>query len=175
MEITNRILKKILRNCRRNQADLVEQAAADAILLAFPFDEQQQNIAYRVFAPVLKSPTVKSCGLIVESGNQVLANIPPEKLLLLTLPENILKEPLLDENISRQLRRFRFAVALDLNPELHPYNAAAVLQSSAAKRIGFLTEFSDHFYNIQISKKVSDPIESSYRIMLDLVRDTGLL
>lgn len=175
MEITNRILKKILRDCRRNQPDSAAETGRTAILLTFPFDAQQQQIAYRVFAPVLKSPAVSSCNLIAKSGLDILTDIPPEKQLLLTLPENILKEPLLDAAISQQLQRFRFAVALDLNPELHPYNAAAVLQSGAPKRIGFLTEYADYFYNIQISKKSSDPIESSYRIMLDLVRDTGLI
>jgi len=174
MNVTNRVLKKILRDCKRSGEDLFVSGEADTIMIAFPFNEQHQSIAYRVFAPVLKSEDVKTCCLIAEKNRGFLEEIKTTQIIGLTIPEDLQKQPLLGESVNQQLRQCRIAVALDLNAEFHPYTAGAVLKSRANRRIGFLTEYSDHFFNIQISKKEEDPIESSYRYMLSLIRDSGL-
>jgi len=175
MTITNRVLKKILRDCKRFGENVSAAVDADTILIAFPVNEQHQNIAYRVFAPILKAESVKTCCLIAETNRGLLEDIQTSQIIDLTIPEELQKQPLLSETVNQQLRQFRVAVALDLNADFHPYTAAAVLKSRALRRIGFLTEYSDLFFNIQISKKVEDPIESSYRYMLSLIRDSGLL
>lgn len=174
MNVTNRLLKKILRDCKRSGKDLSASGEADTILLAFPFNEQHQSIAYRVFAPILKADGVKTCCLIAEKNCGFLEDLKTTRIINLTIPEDLQKQPLLSEFVNQELRQCRVAVALDLNAEFHPYTAGAVLKSRASRRIGFLTEYSDHFFNIQISKKDEDPIESSYRYMLGLIRDSGL-
>ncbi|MDO9547862.1 MAG: hypothetical protein Q7J65_02725 [Candidatus Marinimicrobia bacterium] len=175
MTVTNRVLRKILRDCKRSGENLSASGEVDTILIAFPFNEQHQNIAYRVFAPILKSDGVKTCSLIAETNRGLLKHIRTSQIIGLTIPADLQKQPLLSESVNQQLRQRRVAVALDLNSEFHPYTAAAVLKSRAARRIGFLAEYSDHFFNIQISKKGEDPIESSYRYMVGLIRDSGLL
>ncbi|MBN2601396.1 MAG: hypothetical protein JXR87_05350 [Candidatus Marinimicrobia bacterium] len=175
MTVTNRVLKKILRDCRRAGESQSVSGKADTILFAFPFQEQHQNIAYRVFAPILKAGEVKTCCLIAEANRGLLEDISTSQIIGLAVPEDLQKQPLLSDSVNQQLRQYRVAVALDLNAEFHPYTAAAVLKSRAPRRIGFLAECSDHFFNIQISKKAADPIESSYRYMVGLIRDSGLL
>ncbi len=174
MTVTNRVLKKILRDCKRFGEAVADTGDADTILIAFPFNEQHQNMAYRVFAPILKAEGVKTCSLIAETGRGLLKDIGPSQIIGLAVPEDLQKQPLLSETVNQQLHRCRVAVAVDLNADFHPYAAAAVLKSRAVRRIGFLSEYSDHFFNIQISKKREDPIESSYRYILRLIRDSGL-
>ena len=174
LTVSNRVLKKILRDCKRSAEAVSAAGDADTILIAFPFNEQHQNIAYRVFAPILKAGGVKTCSLIAETNRGLLEDISTSQIIDLTVPEDLQKQPLLSETVNQQLQQCRVAVALDLNAEFHPYTAAAVLKSRAVRRIGFLSENSEHFFNIQISKKGEDPIESSYRYMLSLIRDSGL-
>jgi len=175
MIITNRLLKKVLRDCKRFDGDQHVPGAADTILIAFPFNKQHQSIAYRVFVPILKADNLKTCCLIREADRGLLADIKTARIIELAIPEDLKKQPLLSESVNQQLREHHFAAALDLNAGFHPYTAAAVLKSRAAKRIGFRNEYSDHFYNIQISKKEEEPIESSYRYMLRFIKDSGLL
>lgn len=173
MIVSNRVIKKILHDCRPEKA-VRQTGTADTILLAFPINEQHQSIAYRVFAPVLKSAELKTCCLIKGKSRDLLDDARSNEVIELTLPENLQRQPLLSEGIRQRLQRHRYILALDLNVEFHPYTAAAVLKSGAVKRIGFRTDVSDNFFNIQISKKSDDPIESSYRYMLQLLEDSGL-
>ncbi|RKY61463.1 MAG: hypothetical protein DRP96_03140 [Candidatus Neomarinimicrobiota bacterium] len=172
MIVSKRLLKKILRDCRPGKP-VGPVNNEPAVLLAFPIDKQPQTIAYRVFAPVLKDEKIRTCCLINDANPGLLNDAKSNEVIALPATDNLQKQPLLNDDVNRQLFSYRFSAAMDLSPDFHPYTAAAVLKSGAAMRFGFRSDISDYFYNIQISKKNDDPIEASYRYMLRLLQNSG--
>jgi len=137
----------------------------------FPFDELQQKIALRIFNPIFRQYQTQCICLMPENTRSLL----PVSHLIGTIffapPADLQKEPLLPAEISGKIRERRYRIAIDLNSQFHPYSAAAVLQSDAPKRIGFRVEEADKFFNIQISRRESDPVESAYQYIFKLIAD----
>ncbi len=171
LKSSNRELNKILRDCHRFAKGKQPDPNSTEILLCFPMNEQHQSIAYRVFAPLLKSDPERILIIIPKQSRQLLSTVKDDAIIAITEPEDIRNEPLLPDSVNERLRNRPISVAVDLNTEYHPYTAAAVLKSGAIKRIGFRSEYSDYFFNIQMSKKTNDPVESSYQNIYKIILD----
>jgi ADP-heptose:LPS heptosyltransferase len=172
MKITKRLIRKILRDCQRVTSYSYQSSVPTVkLLICFPFDELQQKIALRIFNPIFKQYQTQCICLMPENARSLLPKSHAISAIFTSLPADLQKEPLLPAEISRKIKGQRYRIAIDLNPQFHPYSAAAVLQSDAPKRIGFHTEEADKFFNIQISRKESDPVESAYQYIFKLIAD----
>jgi ADP-heptose:LPS heptosyltransferase len=172
MKITKRLIRKILRDCQRvTSHSHPNSIPTTKLLICFPFDELQQKIALRIFNPIFKQYPTQCICLTPENARSLLTKSHAISAIFISPPADLQKEPLLPPEISRKIRERRYRLAIDLNPQFHPYSAAAVLQSDAPKRIGFHTEEADKFFNIQISRKESDPVESAYQYIFKLIAD----
>jgi len=109
--------------------------------------------------------------LISENARDLLQDLNDDSIITVSIPEDIQRNPILPSGVSEKIQSEHYTVAMDLNTGFHPYTAAAVLQTNAPKRIGFQSEYSDYFFNIQITKKKEDPVESSYRHIHHLMVD----
>ena len=171
MMSSNRVIKRVLRDCRRFLREPREATMSSGLLICFPLDEQHRNIALRVFLPLLESDSGNVLVMIPAQARQMIDFVDDKHVIEISIPQDIQKEPLLPVSVNECLREYRFTVAVDLNTEHHPYTAAAVLKSAAEKRIGFVSTYSDKFFNIQMSRKVHDPVESSYRNIYKIILD----
>ncbi len=173
MKIPKRLLRKILRDCKRSGSG---SRAADIknkkFLICFPFDEQYRKIAFRVFSPVIKSHQENCLCLISENARELLRELSDDSIITVSVPDDIQRNPVLPSGASEKIQSENYIVAVDLNTGFHPYTAAAVLKTNAPKRIGFQSEYSDYFFNIQMTKKEEDPVESSYRYIHHLMVDS---
>ncbi|HCK99748.1 MAG TPA: hypothetical protein DHW42_06565 [Candidatus Marinimicrobia bacterium] len=171
MKIPKRLLRKILRDCKRSGSGSRAGDKNKKFLICFPFDEQHQKIAFRVFASVIKSHQENCLCLISENARGILRELSDDSIIIVPIPEDIQRNPVLPSGISGKIQSEYYTVAVDLNTGFHPYTAAAVLQTNAPKRIGFQSEYSDNFFNIQMTQKKDDPVESSYRYIHHLLVD----
>lgn len=172
MKITKRLIRKILRDCQRVSSHSPASSLPTAkLLICFPFDALQQKIALRVFNPIFKQYQTQCICLMPENARGLLPVSDTISTIYTSPPENLQKEPCLPVEISAKIKARRYRIAIDLNPQFHPYSAAAVLQSDAPKRIGFQTEEADNFFNIQIARKESDAVESAYQYIFKLIVD----
>jgi hypothetical protein len=110
--------------------------------------------------------------LISENARDLLCEVNDDSIITVSIPEDIQRTPVLPSSASEKIRSGHYTVAVDLNTGFHPYTAAAVLKANAPKRIGFQSEYSDYFFNIQMTKKEDDPVESSYRYIHHLMVDS---
>jgi len=172
MNITKRLIRKILRDCQRVRADSHQSSVPTAkLLICFPFDELRQKIALRIFNPVFRQYQTQCICLMPENTHDLLPVSHLVGTIFIAPPADLQKEPLLPPEISAKIRAQRYRIAVDLNSQFHPYSAAAVLQSGAPKRIGFHVAAADKFFNIQISRVESDPVESAYQSIFKLIAD----
>lgn len=173
MKIPKRLLRKIVRDCNRSGSrSRTTDPENKKFLICFPFDEQYQKIAFRVFSSVIKSYKENCMCLISENARDLLQDLNDDSIITVSIPEDIQRNPILPSGASEKIQSVHYTVAMDLNTGFHPYTAAAVLQTNAPKRIGFQSEYSDYFFNIQIIKKEEDPVESSYRYIHYLMVDS---
>jgi len=109
--------------------------------------------------------------LISENTRDLFREVNDDSIITVSVPEDLQRNPILPSGASKKIRCGHYMVAVDLNTGFHPYTAAAVLKTGAPKRIGFQSEYSDYFFNIQMTKKKDDPVESSYRYIHHLMID----
>jgi len=172
MKITRRLIRKILRDCQHITSYSHPSSVPTAkLLICFPFAELQQKIALRIFNPIFKLYQTQCTCLLPENTRSLLPISHLVGTIFITPPADLQKEPLLPPAISAKIRERSYRIAVDLNPQFHPYSAAAVLQSGALKRIGFHIEAADNFFNIQIARRESDPVESAYQYIFKLIAD----
>jgi len=172
LKIPKRLLRKIIRDCNRSASGSCAAIPNNKkFLICFPLDEQYQKIAFRVFSSVIKSHKENCLCLISENARDLFRGVTDDSIIIVPIPEDIQQNPILPSGISEKIQSGHYTIAVDLNTGFHPYTAAAVLQTNAPKRIGFQSEYSDYFFNIQITKKKEDPVESSYRHIHHLMVD----
>jgi len=88
---------------------------------------------------------------LIESGN------------VIPIPEVQLdKKKLPTTSLNKKIFKDSYYAVCDLNRMFNPTAVYVAIKSNAEMKIGFKTKHSDHFYNLQISVKNKDDIESGY-------------
>ena len=69
-----------------------------------------------------------------------------------------------DERLLLQsLNQCRFDIIVDLNPEFHLGISRLISFLTSDMKVGFASDFSDHFYNIQLNISKSGIMEKGYK------------
>ena len=69
-----------------------------------------------------------------------------------------------DEKLVLQaLKQYKFDIIVDLNPEFHLGIARLISFLTSDMKVGFVSDFSDHFYNIQLNISKSGIMEKGFK------------
>ena len=69
-----------------------------------------------------------------------------------------------DEKLILQaLKQYKFDIIVDLNPEFHLGISRLISFLTSDMKVGFVSDFSDHFYNIQLNISKSGIMEKGFK------------
>ena len=141
----------------------LNQGNPENVLIIFPEDEQSFRVAYYTFRDLGKKTGRKMDFIFLVKAQF-------RDLFHLRMGETIYTKNsnshaiLSDErSLLQVLKRKQFDIIVDLNPTFHLGVARLVNLLTSDMKIGFASDFSDRFYNIQLDISRSGIMEKGYK------------
>ncbi len=138
------------------------QGRPEKILIIFPVDEPSFRVAYYSFRNLGKESRGKiDITFIIKEQFKGLFHLSTGKIIY--IKDSDAESTLYNENsIILQLGLHKFDIIADLNPKFHLGVAKIISQLNADLKIGFESDFSDWFYNIQLDISKSGIMEKGF-------------
>ena len=146
----------------RLQLSLI-QGNHNNILIIFPNDESSFRVANYTFRNLgKKSSRKKNIKILVEEQFEHLFHLRTSETIFIheTDPDRILTD---EKSVMLDLQQKEYDIIVDLNPKFHLGVARLVSKLSAEMKVGFASEFSDQFYNIQLDISRSGIMEKGFK------------
>ena len=164
-----RVVRRSISDLRRYDRKRSKKSLSNGkVLLCFPDEEISFRVSKSLFFPLIK-----------KHGNQVTSIIP--QMFIPLLGESYLDNvfPLKDSDITtsylpseeyiKQILTGKYTLAADLNIDFNLITAFLVRISGSSQRIGFHSEYSNRFFNIEIRKRDEDLREEAYLYIKNLL------
>ena len=121
----------------------LSQGNPESVLIVFPMDEPSFRVACYAFRDLGKKNRHKIDFIfLVKDQYTILSD---EKLIL------------------QALKEYKFDIIVDLNPEFHLGISRLISFLTSDMKVGFVSDFSDHFYNIQLNISKSGIMEKGFK------------
>ena len=141
----------------------LSQGYLESVLIVFPMDEPSFRVACYAFRDLGKHDNKKRkfIFLIKEQFDDLFHLQVGDKILIQNSAQN---NTLSDEKLVFQaLKQYKFDIIIDLNPEFHLGISRLISLLRSDMKVGFSSDFSDRFYNIQLNISKSGIMEKGFK------------
>ena len=141
----------------------LSQGHPESVLIVFPMDEPSFRVACYAFRDIGKHDDKKRkfIFLIKEQFDDLFHLQVGDKILIQNSAQNNI---LSDEKLVLQaLKQYKFDIIIDLNSKFHLGISRLISLLRSDMKVGFSSDFSDHFYNIQLNISKSGIMEKGFK------------
>ena len=141
----------------------LSQGHPESVLIVFPMDEPSFRVACYAFRDLReKDGKRRKFIFLVKEQFEDLFHLQRGDTMFIQLSDQY--TILSDEKLVLQaLKQYKFDIIVDLNPEFHLGIARLISFLTSDMKVGFVSEFSDHFYNIQLNISKSGIMEKGFK------------
>ena len=153
---------KIKKFQSRLQLTLI-QGNPEKILIIFPSDEPSFRVAYYTFRDLGKKSDrkIKFIFLIKEQFRDLFhLRMGDTMFIQNSAPFTILSD---EKSVLQTLKQYKFDIIVDLNPKFHLGISRLISFLTSDMKVGFASDFSDRFYNIQLNISKSGIMEKGFK------------
>ena len=139
------------------------QGHSKSVLIVFPMDEPSFRVACYAFRNLGKKDEQKRKFIfLIKEQYEDLFHLQTGDTML--IPNADKYTILADEKtILRALYQYKFDIIVDLNPKFHLGISRLISCLSSDMKVGFASDFSDRFYNIQLNISKSGIMEKGFK------------
>ena len=141
----------------------LSQGYPESVLIVFPMDEPSFRVACYAFRDLGKQDSQKRkfIFLVKEQFDDLFHLQVGNKMLIQNSAQN---NTLSDEKfVLKTLKQYKFEIIVDLNPEFHLGVSRLISLLNSEMKVGFASDFSDCFYNIQLDISRSGIMEKGFK------------
>ena len=141
----------------------LSQGYPEKVLIVFPMDEPSFRVACYAFRDLGKKNGHKRefIFLVKEQFEDLFHLRMGDTMLIRNFDKNAI---LTDEkSVLLALKQYKFDIIIDLNPEFNIGISRLISFISSDMKVGFASDFSDQFYNIQLNISKSGIIEKGFK------------
>ena len=141
----------------------LSQGHPESVLIVFPMDEPSFRVACYAFRDLRKKDGQKTkfIFLVKEQFKDLFYLQMGDTMFIRHSNQYTI---LSDEKLVLQaLKEYKFDIIVDLNPEFHLGIARLISFLTSDMKVGFVSDFSDHFYNIQLNISKSGIMEKGFK------------
>ena len=141
----------------------LSQGHPESVLIVFPMDEPSFRVACYAFRDLRKKDGKrrKFIFLVKEQFEDLFHLRMGDTMLIRNSDQYTI---LSDEKLILQaLKQYKFDIIVDLNPEFHLGIARLISFLTSDMKVGFVSDFSDRFYNIQLNISKSGIMEKGFK------------
>ena len=141
----------------------LSQGHPESVLIVFPMDEPSFRVACYAFRDLRKKDGQKTKFIfLVKEQFEDLFHLRMSDTMFIRHSDQY--TILSDEKLVLQaLKEYKFDIIVDLNPEFHLGIARLISFLTSDMKVGFVSDFSDHFYNIQLNISKSGIMEKGFK------------
>jgi len=141
----------------------LSQGHPESVLIVFPMDEPSFRVACYAFRNLRKKDGKRRKFIfLVKEQFEDLFHLQRGDTMFIQHSDQY--TILSDEKLVLQaLKQYKFDIIVDLNPEFHLGIARLISFLTSDMKVGFVSEFSDHFYNIQLNISKSGIMEKGFK------------
>ena len=135
----------------------------ESVLIVFPMDEPSFRVACYAFRDLRKKDGQKTkfIFLVKEQFKDLFYLQMGDTMFIRHSNQYTI---LSDEKLVLQaLKQYKFDIIVDLNPEFHLGIARLISFLTSDMKVGFVSDFSDRFYNIQLNISKSGVMEKGFK------------
>ena len=139
------------------------QGHAESILIVFPMDEQSFRVACYAFRDLGKKDGQKRKFIFLvkeQFGDLFHLRIGDIMYIRNSEQYTILSD---EKSVLQELDQYKFDIIVDLNPEFHLGISRLISFLTSDMKVGFVSDFSDLFYNIQLNISKSGIMEKGFK------------
>ena len=141
----------------------LSQGHPESVLIVFPMDEPSFRVACYAFRDLRKKDGQKTkfIFLVKEQFEDLFHLRMGDTMFIRNSDQYTI---LSDEKLVLQvLKQYKFDIIVDLNPEFHLGIARLISFLTSDMKVGFVSDFSDRFYNIQLNISKSGIMEKGFK------------
>ena len=141
----------------------LSQGHLETVLIVFPMDEPSFRVACYAFRDLREKDGKrrKFIFLVKEQFEDLFHLRMGDTMLIQHSNQHTM---LSDEKVVLQaLKQYKFDIIVDLNPEFHLGIARLISFLTSDMKVGFVSDFSDCFYNIQLNISKSGIMEKGFK------------
>ena len=141
----------------------LSQGHPESVLIVFPMDEPSFRVACYAFRDLRKKDGKrrKFIFLVKEQFKDLFYLQMGDTMFIQHSNQYTI---LSDEKLVLQaLKEYKFDIIVDSNPEFHLGIARLISFLTSDMKVGFVSDFSDHFYNIQLNISKSGIMEKGFK------------
>ena len=141
----------------------LSQGEPKNVLIVFPIDEPSFRVACYTFRDLGKNSNQKMNFIfLVEEQFEDLFHLRIEDTILIQNSDQytILSD---ERSVLQAIKQYEFDIIVDLNPEFHLGISRLISFLTSDMKVGFTSEFSDRFYNIQLNISKSRIMEKGFK------------
>ena len=156
------IFGKIKKLNSRLQLTLTE-GHPESVLIVFPMDEQSFRVACYAFRDLGKKDGQKRKFIFLvkeQFGDLFHLRIGDIMYIQNSDQYTILSD---EKSVLQELYQYEFDIIVDLNPEFHLGISRLISFLTSDMKVGFVSDFSDRFYNIQLNISKSGIMEKGFK------------
>ena len=141
----------------------LSQGHPESVLIVFPMDEPSFRVACYAFRDLRKKDGQKTKFIfLVKEQFEDLFHLRMGDTMFIRHSDQY--TILSDEKLILQaLKQYKFDIIVDLNPEFHLGISRLISFLTSDMKVGFVSDFSDHFYNIQLNISKSGIMEKGFK------------
>jgi len=141
----------------------LSQGNPENILIVFPIDEPSFRVACYAFRDLGKKDEqkVKFIFLIKEQFADLFHILKGETILIQHSDQYAMLSD--ERSLLQTLKQKKFDIIVDLNPVFHLGVARLISLLTSDMKVGFASDFSDQFYNVQLDISRSGIMEKGYK------------
>ena len=141
----------------------LSQGHPESVLIVFPMDEPSFRVACYAFRDLRKKDGKRRKFIfLVKEQFEDLFHLRMGDTMFIRHSDQYTK--LSDEKLVLQvLKQYKFDIIVDLNPEFYLGIARLISFLTSNMKVGFVSNFSDRFYNIQLNISKSGIMEKGFK------------
>ena len=141
----------------------LSQGYLESVLIVFPMDEPSFRVACYAFRDLGKqySQKRKFIFLVKEQFEDLFHLRMGDTMLIRNSDQyTILSD---EKSVLQALKQYKFDIIIDLNPEFHLGISRLISFLTSDMKVGFSSDFSDRFYNIQLNISKTGIMEKGFK------------
>ena len=141
----------------------LSQGHPESVLIVFPMDDPSFRVACYAFRNLGKQDgqKIKFIFLVKEHFDNLFHLRMGDTILIQNSDQNTILSD--EKSVLQALKQYKFDIIVDLNPEFHLGISRLISLLKSDMKVGFSSDFSDRFYNIQLNISKSGIMEKGFK------------